>query len=409
MQAPQAVILAAGESSRFWPLNYQHKSLLKIMGKPLIWYTIEGLKKAGIKNIIIVQSPQKDIEKELSSFSKELSSLEIKYVVQQEPKGMGDAVALTRELISGSFFVVHAHKVNAGDYIQPMMEKAKTSNSALMLLGAKTEQPWLYGILEVEGDRVKSLIEKPEKGKISSGVRIAGVYLLPDKFFEYYEKASGKHYSFEDAVNLYMKDSAVGVIVIEKDFSSFKYPWHLFSITKHLLDKHPTPDKIHVGKNTKIYDGAVIKGPCYIGDNCIIGSNALVRDYTNLEDGAVIGANAEVARSVFQKDVHVHSGFIGDSVFGENCRVGAGTVTGNVRIDRGEIQSTIKNEKVATSLTSLGVIIGKDTKIGINVSLMPGILIGSDCAVGPSSVVFENIEDNTTFYTEFKNVVKKRK
>ena len=48
----QAVILAAGESSRFWPLNQRHKSLIKIMGRPLIWYTIEGLKKAGIKEIL---------------------------------------------------------------------------------------------------------------------------------------------------------------------------------------------------------------------------------------------------------------------------------------------------------------------------------------------------------------------
>ena len=402
----QAVILAAGESSRFWPLNYQHKSLLRVMGKPLIWHTVESLRGAGIRDVVIVQGPKKDIEEELRRYQLDVN---IKYVVQQEPMGMGDAVALTQELISGSFFVVHAHKVNAGDYIQPMTEKAKTSNSDLILLGAKTEQPWLYGILEVEGDRVRSLIEKPEKGKVSSGIRITGVYLLPDKFFEYYKKTSGKHYSFEDAISLYMKDNVVRVTVIEKDFSSFKYPWNLFSITKHLLDKNLSADKVYIGKNVKTYDGAVIKGPCYIGDNCIIGSNALVRDYTNLEDGAVIGANAEVARCVFQKDVHVHSGFIGDSIFGEGCRVGAGTVTGNVRIDRGEIQSTIKNEKVATGLTSLGVITGKDTKIGINVSLMPGILIGSDCAVGPSSIVFENIEDNITFYTEFKNVVKKHK
>jgi len=61
----QAVILAAGESSRFWPLNQKHKSLFKIMGRPLIWYTIESLKKAGIKDIIIVQGPKKDIEEEL--------------------------------------------------------------------------------------------------------------------------------------------------------------------------------------------------------------------------------------------------------------------------------------------------------------------------------------------------------
>jgi choline kinase len=64
----QAVILAAGESSRFWPLNYQHKSLIKIMGRPLIWYTIEGLKMAKVKEIIIIQGIGREIEAELKKF-----------------------------------------------------------------------------------------------------------------------------------------------------------------------------------------------------------------------------------------------------------------------------------------------------------------------------------------------------
>ena len=64
----QSVILAAGESSRFWPLNQKHKSLLKIMGKPIIWHTLNGLKKSGIKETIIIQGPEKDIEKNWKTF-----------------------------------------------------------------------------------------------------------------------------------------------------------------------------------------------------------------------------------------------------------------------------------------------------------------------------------------------------
>ena len=58
----QAIILAAGESSRFWPLNQKHKSLIKIMGKFLISYTIAGLRKLGVHDIIVVQGKEKDIE-----------------------------------------------------------------------------------------------------------------------------------------------------------------------------------------------------------------------------------------------------------------------------------------------------------------------------------------------------------
>ncbi|HXK32152.1 MAG TPA: DapH/DapD/GlmU-related protein, partial [Candidatus Paceibacterota bacterium] len=117
----------------------------------------------------------------------------------------------------------------------------------------------------------------------------------------------------------------------------------------------------------------------------------------------LIGAFAEVTRTIFQQSVTIHSGYFGDSVLGEGCLVGAGTITANVRVDRGEI--TVK-PGITTGLKSLGAIIGKNTKIGIRSSLMPGVLIGSDCLIGPNSVVFENIEDKTTFYTEFKGIKK---
>lgn len=164
-----------------------------------------------------------------------------------------------------------------------------------------------------------------------------------------------------------------------------------------------------MGENVKIFENAVIKGPCYIGDNCVIGNNALIREYTNLENNSIVGANVEVTRCIFQEDVHVHSGFFGDSIFGKGCRIGAGTITANVRIDRGEVKSVVKGEKIGTGLDSLGVIMGENSKSGIHCSLMPGILIGSNCNIWPHSIVFDNIEDGTTFYTEFKGIKKENK
>lgn len=388
----QAIILAAGESSRFWPLNYQNKALFKIMGKPLIWHTVESLKKAGIREIIIIQGPQKEIEKNLENYK---LGDKVKYLIQEKPEGMGDALMKARQLISGPFLVVGGHKVDVGDYIPEITKKREE----VVLLGVKTSQPWHYGILKIEGDKVKDLIEKPEKGLEPSNLKLGAIYLLPPSFFEYHQRMPKDHYSFEQALKLYIQEEKVGLVEAQEDFSSLKYPWQVFSLTKYLLNKNLGAKNVHIGKNVKIFEGAVIKGPCYVGDNCVVGNNALVRDYTNLEDGVIVGANAEVTRCIFQKNTHIHSGFFGDSILGENCRVGAGTVTGNVRLDRGEIKET--------GLNSLGVIVGDNTHIGINVSLMPGVLIGSNCNIGPGTVVFDNIEDNTTFYTKFEKVIKK--
>ncbi|KPJ73422.1 hypothetical protein AMJ48_01560 [Parcubacteria bacterium DG_74_1] len=394
----QAVILAAGESSRFWPLNQKHKSLIKIMGRPLIYYTVESLKRAGIKDVIIVQGAEKDIEKEFKNYDLGVS---IKYVIQPEPKGMGDALIKAQSLISGPFFVLHAHKINSGDYLQLMIEKSRESKAEFILLGAKTNQPWLYGVLRPEGERIKGLIEKPERGMEPSDIKVTGIYLLSQKIFEYYKKAPEHQYAFEEALDLCVKENEARVVMVEKEPFTYKYPWHLFEATKFLMDKY-LGNRTHIGKNVKIYEGAVIKGPCYIGDNCIIGNNSLVREYANLEDNVLIGALAEVARSIFQEDVRCHSGFLGDSIFGKGCRLGAGNITANVRIDRGEIKSIVKGEKTSTGLNSLGCVIGENTKTGVHCSFMPGVFIGSNCQIEPGAVVYKNIEDNTTFSIEKK-------
>ena len=391
----QAVILAAGQSSRFWPLNQKHKSLIRIMGRPLIFYTIDGLKKSGIEDIIIVQGASKDIEKELGD-------KKIKYITQLKPLGMGDALWQAKKFIKGPFLVLNAERVDIVDILK-IIPDSDPLNFKSSLIGQKTKTPALFGMMLMNGDRVLEIIEKP-KEKPPSDIRVVGVYFLEPGFFKYYQKVKKHQYDFEDALSLYMKENEVRVNMLKKseeETPSLKYPWHLFSMVKYLFDKNLEKNEVRSEKTAKIFKGAIINGPCYIGDNCVVGNNAVVRDYTDMEEGAMIGALAEVARSIFQKNAHCHSGYFGDSILGENCRVGAGTITANVRLDRGNIKNT--------RLNSLGVIIGENTHIGVNSSLMPGVLIGSNCAIGPSSVVFDNVEDNSVFYSKFINNIDKKK
>jgi len=442
----QAVILAAGESSRFWPLNQRHKALIKIMGKPLIWYTIESLGKAGIKEVIIVQSPKKDIEEELKNY--DFQNLKIKYVIQKTPEGMGNALWQAKNLIESKFFVLNAERVDGGEIIANC--KLQIANLKAALVGQHTNNPQLFGIMRIKGDRVLEIVEKPAEGKEPSNVRVVGVYLLEPKFFDYYQKIKKGKYDFEEALSLYVKENDVRIAMTREKTPFFKYPWHLFLSEKYLFDKllkkkieksaNPAgkplvsygariaksaviEGDVYIGENTKVFENAVIKGPCYIGDNCIIGNNSLIREYTDLENNVLIGAFAEVKNCIFQEDVHIHSGYFGDSIFGKGCRLGAGTITANVRINRGEIYTKLKIKnalvrladgsrkklKINTGLNSLGCIIGENTKTGIRCSFMPGVLIGSNCNIGPNSIVFKNIEDNTTFYTKFEGIKKWRK
>lgn len=423
-QQLQAVILAAGESSRFWPLNERHKSLLRIMGRPLIWYTIQGLIKAGVGDIVIVQGPNRDIEEKLKNFPE---TENINYAIQLKANGMSGAIMAAREHIKGQFFVVHAHSIDCGEVCAKMIEKSRQTDAKMVLAGQVTKTPWLYGIVDLKGDKVLGLVEKPEEGKEPSNTKVRGIYLFGNKYFDYLEKILGTaHFNqeFESAIDAYAKENDARVIMLDENYTgiSLKYPWHLFEVQKYLFDKFLAKRKIaksakiaknaiiegnvFVGENAKIYEGTVIKGPCYIGDNVVIGNNSVVRDYCDLENGSVAGAFCEVARSIFQPDTHVHSGFFGDSILDRGVRAGAGAITTNVRVDRKEISVLVKKEKngekvlakINAGKKSLGIIIGQNSKIGARATFMPGRFIGKNCLVGPNQLVMCNIDDDSSLY-----------
>ncbi len=415
----QAVILAAGESSRFWPLNSKHKSLLQIMGKPLIWYTIDGLRRIGVKDIVVVQGASRNVEEGL----KEFNLKDIKYAIQQEPKGMGDAIMSAKDHIAGQFFVLNAGRIDCQEIAAGMLDKSRQTGAKMVLAGQKTDKTWLYGIARLDGDKVLEVMEKPAEGKEPSKIKVTGVYLLDNKIFGYIGKVLGsanQNEEFEVAMSHYAKENDARIVILDSDYQSvsLKYPWHLFDAQKYLFDKYLAKKQIaksariaknaviegnvHIGENCKIYEGAVIKGPCYIGDNSVIGNNSVVRDNCNLEAGAMVGALCEAARTIFQPDVHIHSGYIGDSILDRGVRVGAGVITANVRLDRGQISARVKKEKdgvkvlakVDTGLKSLGTIVGQNTKIGAHATILPARFIGKDCQIGLGAAVARNLDDN---------------
>lgn len=417
----QAVILAAGESSRFWPFDSIHKSLVRIMGKPIILYTIQGLINAGINDIIIIQGPKKDIEKELDDYG---LGTKIQYIVQKDPKGMGDALFQAKDLIRKRFLLILAERVNCGEIIKELNSGANFTNSRMILVGATTDTPSLFGILKLEKNKVIDIVEKPKKGEEPSNIKAVGIYILTPDFFNIYKKVERHQYDFEEALSLFMKAHNVELMLWNKKSPSLKYPWHLFEMRKYLFDKYlkksigknPSIAKsaeiigdVVIGDNVSIMENVVIKGPCYIGNNVLIGNNVVLRGGVNVEDGCTIGANMEVKNSLIMNNSTTHSGFIGDSIIGEDCKIAAQFCTGNVRLDRNIVESVVKEVKIETGYKYLGAFVGLESNIGIKVSTMPGVIIGKNVTIGPSTVVMKNVPDDTKYYTKFQEIVNKKK
>ncbi len=387
----QAVVIAAGESKRFWPLNNGiHKSQFKLLGKPLIYWALKGLAENDIKDVMIVVSKNSSMQ-EMLDRENDLD-IKITYAVQEEPLGTGNALWQAKDFIKEPFILLWGNKVGSKELVKQMLLKYREGAEAV-LVGTEAEDSFKYGVVKLEGHRLVEIVEKPEAGKEPSNIALAGARLLAPDFFAYYEKLSKHHETdLTDATNLYLKDKKTSFLVIDEKGMTLKYPWDLFGVMDYLFaSQEPIIDPTaKIGKNV------VIDGPVYVGPNCVIGHHNVLRGPVNLEANCKTAAFMEIKHSIVQEGTIFHSGYVGDSIIGKNCRFGAGFVTGNLRFD----------EKPIHGLRKLGVVVGDNSAFGIHSGTMPGVLIGSNCKIGPATHAFENLEDNTTFYSKFDQIKK---
>ena len=90
-----------------------------------------------------------------------------------------------------------------------------------------------------------------------------------------------------------------------------------------------------------------------------------------------------------------HLSYVGDSIIGENCNFGAGTIIANLRFDRKTIKIKIKEEKVDSGRKKFGVVFGDNVSTGIGARFMPGIKVGNDCWVDAGAVIGEDVPPKT--------------
>jgi bifunctional UDP-N-acetylglucosamine pyrophosphorylase/glucosamine-1-phosphate N-acetyltransferase len=152
---------------------------------------------------------------------------------------------------------------------------------------------------------------------------------------------------------------------------------------------------VSTGPGTVVRAGSYIIGPVTIGQNCDIGPNCYIRPSTAIGDNCHIGSACEVKNSIIMKGAKVpHHNYVGDSVIGEECNLGAGTKIANLRLDEKEIRVAGND----TRRRKLGAIIGDGVKTGINVSIDVGTMIGNNTYLGPGAIVSGIISPNSRIF-----------
>jgi bifunctional UDP-N-acetylglucosamine pyrophosphorylase/glucosamine-1-phosphate N-acetyltransferase len=366
----KAVILAAGQSKRFWPLNRQHKGLFKIMGRPLIFYTIENLKKAGIKELIIIQGPEKDIEKTLQLYN--FTNLQIRYVIQEKPLGTGDALKKVKIFIKDKFLVLN------GDDFYSARDIKKCLKKKFCILLKTVQDPQNFGQVVVKKDKVQELVEKPKK-EVSKLVN-TGLYLLDKSIFNFkIEKSKRGEYELVDFLKELIKKEKLNFEIAE-NWIPISYPWDLFNLNEFLLSKIKRKilgkvekgailkGKIIIDEGAIIKGGTYIEGPVYIGKNCQIGPNCFIRKFTSIGDNCYIGQAVEIKNSIIGDNSKISRlNYLENSIIDKNCNLGKSTV-------------------------SLGCILGENVKTGKDVLIALGVLIGFNRKIKSNSLISQDIK-----------------
>jgi bifunctional UDP-N-acetylglucosamine pyrophosphorylase/glucosamine-1-phosphate N-acetyltransferase len=416
----QAVLLAAGASSRFFPFNLTHKSSMSLLGKPIIQHTVESLRSAGIKRFIIIVSDDGVIMRYLGDGAS--LGVEISYVVQPSAQGAGEGLLRAKSMISEWFFLVNPSHVDAGELTQLLMDRKTRGDVKAVMLCKEEEDVQEYGVLNTEGEYVRGIVEKPLRGEEPTHLRTVGMYLFSPDFLTTLAEVPQEHYMLETAINRFAQSHQVGYMQMTGQVLTLKYPWHLFGIRDYLMSQittsiihpeahiHPTSHiegSVIIEKGATVDAYAVIKGPVYVGEGAYIGTHTLLRDGTNIEKNSVIGAYMEAKNIIVQSDSKTHSGVCEDTVIGRNVRIGAAITTGNVRFDRDNIQVLIGEKKIDTKRRALGCLIGDEVNTGIGVMTMPGIIIGTGAIIGPGTVVHAHIPVHTRYYRVLTETVSK--
>ena len=387
----QAVIMAAGKSTRTWPLTLtKPKPLLKVMNKEIIKHNLDALQGLVGEVIIIVGFKKEMIIEEIGH---KYGKLKIRYAEQKTQLGTGHALKYVEKLIKGKFIVM------GGDDIFSKKDIKACLRHKYAVLGCKVEDPGRFGVFVVKGKEVKKVVEKPKK--FVSDIANAGLYVFDKSVFKFkLRKSQRGEYEIIDYINALIKKEKVVCENVKGRWLSVGYPWDLIEANNVLVSEIKNDikgrieknvivkGKLIVGKGTEILSGTYIKGNVIIGENCLIGPNCYLRGNTSIGDGCHIGQAVEIKNSVIMDNAKVpHLSYIGDSVIGENSNLGAGTITANLKHDNKNVRSVVKGKIVDTGRRKFGTIIADDVHTGIKTTIYPGRKIWPGVSTLPGEII----------------------
>jgi bifunctional UDP-N-acetylglucosamine pyrophosphorylase/glucosamine-1-phosphate N-acetyltransferase len=422
----KAVILAAGEGLRLQPItSARPKHLIKVGGKPILEHCLNAVKISGTEKALIVVHYMADAIRRYFGDGREFG-LAIEYVEQKEMLGTGNAVSLIEPYVKDDFLLVYGDLLFSAEAVKNVVDLHKKEKPAATMSVVPVENPEDYGIVELEDEKhVKRVVEKPNRSEAPSNLANAGVYVFSTEIFEKIREtlASARgEWEVTDAISQLAneKKTVLAVKISKDDWIDIGRPWDLLEANRWVLERMDHKIRglvengahligpVTVAETARIRSGAYIEGPAFVDEESDVGPNCYIRPCTSIGRKVRVGNACEIKNSLIMDKVHIgHLSYVGDSVLGESCNLGAGTITANYRLDGGTIKMMVKDKVVDSGRTKLGAVLGDGVKAGISALFMPGVKVGCNSWVGPGVVVQRDVAADTVVL--LKQSVEERK
>lgn len=330
----KGLILSGGHGTRLRPLTYsQQKQLIPVANKPVLFYGIEDVIEAGVKDIGIITGPNRDQVIERVNSGNWGKDIHFEFIHQGEPKGLAHTIKVAHEygFLEDAPFVMYLGdnilregiKRHATEFIENKYD------SSIML--TRVEKPEQFGVADIDEDgHLQKLIEKPEEPP--SELALVGIYFFQPIILEAVENID---YSWRgeleitDAIQWLIDHGYnVGYTEVEGWWKDTGKPEDILEANRLILDtiqksievqanirgRVQIPSSCHIDKNS------IVKGPTIIGDNCTI-TNSYIGPYTSIGDDCSI-QDTEVEDAVILEGSTIRcGGRIIDSLIGRNVEI----------------------------------------------------------------------------------------
>jgi glucose-1-phosphate thymidylyltransferase len=183
MEPLKGLILSGGAGTRLRPITHTSaKQLVPVANKPVLFYGIEALVEAGVKEIGIIIAPETGDEIREAAGDGSQFGAEITYIVQDRPAGLAHAVLTAEQFIAGAPFVMYLGDNLLRDGLRGLVQTFVEHSPDALILLTPVEDPSSYGVAELDGERIVRLIEKPKDPP--SNLALVGVYLFTPAIFD---------------------------------------------------------------------------------------------------------------------------------------------------------------------------------------------------------------------------------